>query len=180
MNEITDFVSKEQITIGIATDHGGFELKTNLLANFSRENIKLIDVGPYEFDATDDYPDYAGRLCLAISRGEIDAGILLCRSGVGMGINANRFHGVRAAVANNKIIASKSREHNCSNVLVLPSKREGQPRIIMCDRVGGANEGDKEIYREIIPTLDELGFVIDPPYWVFEEEILREREIQSR
>ena len=121
MNEITDFVSKEQITIGIATDHGGFELKTNLLANFSRENIKLIDVGPYEFDATDDYPDYAGRLCLAISRGEIDAGILLCRSGVGMGINANRFHGVRAAVANNKIIASKSREHNCSNVLVLPA-----------------------------------------------------------
>ncbi len=121
MNEITDFVSKEQITIGIATDHGGFELKTNLLANFTRENIKLIDVGPYEFDATDDYPDYAGRLCLAISRGEIDAGILLCRSGVGMGINANRFHGVRAAVASNKIIASKSREHNCSNVLVLPA-----------------------------------------------------------
>ncbi len=117
---INDFVSKKNVTIGVATDHCGYELKTELLASFAKENIKYIDVGPYEYDKDDDYSDYAGRLCLAISKGEIDAGILICSTGTGMAINANRFNGVRAVVATTENIAVKSRDHNCSNVLVLP------------------------------------------------------------
>ena len=74
-----------------------------------------------KLDPKDDYPDFGAPMSAAVSKGELPCGILLCRSGVGMGITANRFHGVRAVVAHSTKVAKASRDHNCSNVLVIPA-----------------------------------------------------------
>ncbi len=105
-------------TLGIATDHGGLEKKNLLLGRLRERGIRVRDFGPSALDPADDYPDFAAALGWAMVRGEIDCGILICRSGIGMSIAANRFHGVRAALAETPAKARLSREHNASNVLV--------------------------------------------------------------
>ena len=118
MQQIKDWFGNE-LTVAVGTDHGGFELKKELLKALSEKNIKVKDFGPYELDPADDYPDFSNEAAKAVSRGEADCGILICRSGIGMSINANRFNYVRAALAADSETAVKSREHNCSNMLVL-------------------------------------------------------------
>lgn len=121
MQQITDWQANKNNVMGIGADHGGFELKKELIEFLKSQGVTAKDFGPCTFDPEDDYPDFAKDLSFAVSKGEIQCGILICRSGVGMGINANRFHGVRAVVANCEKVAKASREHNCSNVLVLPA-----------------------------------------------------------
>ena len=116
--KIQDFDPKA-LRLAIGADHGGFELKEQLVADLRAAGIEVLDKGPAVMDPADDYPVYGAAVAEAIVRGEADCGILVCRSGAGMGIVANRFHGVRAVVASGKDIAVKSREHNASNVLVL-------------------------------------------------------------
>jgi glycine hydroxymethyltransferase len=118
MEQIKDWFGKE-LTVAVATDHGGFELKKELLAALAGKNIKVKDFGPYEMDASDDYPDFSNEAAKAVSFGEADCGILICRSGIGMSINANRYNYVRAALVGNAETAKQSRLHNCSNILVL-------------------------------------------------------------
>lgn len=120
--KITDWVKKENIKMTIAADHGGFEMKNFLIEKLAGKNIEIIDCGPYEFDPADNYPDFAGKASKIVAVGEADCAVLICRSGVGMGINANRFHGVRAVVTGSPEIAGGSRSHNCSNALVLPGE----------------------------------------------------------
>jgi len=117
MSGIRDWYGTD-FTLGIATDHGGLEKKNLLVGELQRRGIRVKDFGPFELDPDDDYPDYAEKLARALVRGDIDCGILICRSGIGMSIAANRFHGVRAALAETVHKARMSREHNCSNVLV--------------------------------------------------------------
>jgi glycine hydroxymethyltransferase len=120
MNEIKDWFGKTPLKITVATDHGGFELKKQLLTALSSgNNVTVIDCGPCCYDAQDDYSDFAGSAARAVAVGDADCALLICRSGVGMGINANRFHNVRAVVAGDIATAQKSREHNCTNALVL-------------------------------------------------------------
>ena len=119
MMEITDWYGKS-LRIAIGTDHGGFALKSGLSAFLESRKCTVIDCGPFVADSGDDYPDFGAPAAQAVARGEADAAILICRSGVGMGMVANRFHGVRAVCACSAEVAKKSREHNCSNVLVLP------------------------------------------------------------
>ena len=121
MQKITDWHGKSGLTAGIASDHGGFEFKKKLITVLESLGFGCKDFGPFVMDPQDDYSDFGSDLGVALSRGQIDVGILLCRSGVGMGINANRFQGIRAAVAYNERVVKSSREHNCSNVLVLPA-----------------------------------------------------------
>lgn len=116
--KLTDWFGKS-ITLGFAADHGGLELKEALMDIVSKKGVTTADFGPCCLDNDDDYPDFAGKMARAVSLGKLDCGILICRSGVGMAINANRFHGVRAVAAFNEQVAKSSRAHNCSNVLVL-------------------------------------------------------------
>ena len=118
MEQIKDWFGKN-LTIAVGTDHGGFELKKELLNALADRNIKVSDFGPYELDASDDYPDFSNEAAKAVSLGQADCGILICRSGIGMSINANRYNYVRAALVANADTAKKSREHNGSNILVL-------------------------------------------------------------
>lgn len=105
--------------LAIGADHGGFELKKRLVDSLAAAGFSVRDMGPAALDPADDYPVYGSAVARAVSLGEADAGILVCRSGFGMAITANRFHGVRAIVAANPEEAKLGRSHNAANVLVL-------------------------------------------------------------
>ncbi|MDT8391117.1 MAG: serine hydroxymethyltransferase [Lentisphaeria bacterium] len=117
MEKITDWFGKD-IRLGIAGDHGGFEKKNVLIDHLVGQGVNVVDCGPFDLDADDDYPDFAVSVAQGIVTGSLDCGILLCRTGIGMSIVANRFHGVRAALANTPELAAISRAHNAANILV--------------------------------------------------------------
>jgi ribose 5-phosphate isomerase B len=104
----------------IASDHAGFVLKEKLRKYLGQKGIEVKDLGAYSKERCD-YPEYAGKLAEKISTGEFKMGVLICKSGIGNSIVANRFPGVRAALCHNLKIAKLSRQHNDSNVLVLGS-----------------------------------------------------------
>lgn len=108
-------------TILIASDHAGFALKETLETALGRLGYDVEDLGTSS-DASTDYADYAHPLAQRVSSGEVKRGILLCGTGLGMSYTANRYPHVRAAVAWTPEIATLSREHNDSNVLVLPAR----------------------------------------------------------
>ena len=109
----------------IASDHAGFHLKEELKKHFKSEH-EFIDFGPNSSDSVD-YPDYAHILSQKISESKDYFGILICGSGIGMSMVANRYKDVRAALCLNEKMAQLSREHNNANVLVLGS------RLISCE-----------------------------------------------
>ena len=104
----------------IASDHAGFDLKEKLNAYLEKKGIGVKDLGTYSKDRCD-YPLYAYELARNISNHKFKQGILICKSGIGTSIVANRFAGVRAALCHNLKITKLSREHNDSNVLVMGS-----------------------------------------------------------
>jgi ribose 5-phosphate isomerase B len=107
-------------SILIASDHAGFSLKEKLKACLFKKGLNTTDLGTYSKERCD-YPLYAAKLARAISSGKFNRGVLICKSGIGNSIVANRFPGVRAALCYNVKAARLSREHNDSNVLVLGS-----------------------------------------------------------
>ena len=116
---LSDWRSKSgRLKIGLASDHGGFDKKNRLLELVAELGYEPVDFGPFSLDPADDYPDFANPLCQNLMRGNLDCGILICRSGIGMSIIANRFHGLRAALCETVKKAQSSREHNDSNILV--------------------------------------------------------------
>ena len=110
-------------TIGIATDHAGKELK-GLVAGFvEAKELKVVDYGvDAATEKSVDYPDYAEILAEDLSVGKLDAGILICGTGIGMSIVANKFAGVRAAVVNCEFSARMAAAHNNANVICLGSR----------------------------------------------------------
>jgi ribose 5-phosphate isomerase B len=108
-------------TIPIAADHAGFELKQKLALELERMGYAVQDLGASS-EAPSDYPDLAHPLAKEISDGRAKRGILLCGSGIGVDIVANRYPHVRAALAWMPEIAELSRRHNDSNVLVVPAR----------------------------------------------------------
>jgi len=104
--------------IAVGTDHGGFELKNKIVEFLKKEGFHIQDLGTHSKDSCD-YPMIGFEVARQVSEGKADRGILICRTGVGMVIVANKLHGVRAAVCYDKTVAKSSREHNDCNVLVL-------------------------------------------------------------
>jgi len=109
-------------SIPIGADHAGFEMKEILKAELTKLGFQPDDVGALSENPEDDYPDYAHPLARKVSRGEAKRGILLCGSGIGVDIIANRYPHVRAALSWMPEIAELSRRHNDSNVLVIPAR----------------------------------------------------------
>lgn len=112
--------------IVLAADHGGVELKANLLRYLSGKGYPVRDLGSDTADPVD-YPDYGFAAAAAMQRKEADRAILICKSGIGMAIAANKARGVRAAVVSSVPDAELSRRHNDANVLVLGAN-EVSPR----------------------------------------------------
>ena len=103
--------------IYIASDHAGFKLKTELLKKFSQ----ILDLGTNSNESVD-YPDFAHKLTKQVLKNKENVGILICGTGVGMSIAANRKKGIRAGLVNNSKIARLIRKHNDANVLILPGR----------------------------------------------------------
>jgi ribose 5-phosphate isomerase B len=107
--------------IALGADHAGFEEKENIKKTLDDLGVKYTDMGTNSPDSVD-YPDYAKKVADAVSDGEYEQGLLVCGSGTGMAIAANKVHGVRAAVAWSPDIARLARQHNNANVLSLPAR----------------------------------------------------------
>lgn len=104
----------------IASDHAGYELKESIIKHFDSE-FEWVNAGTYSSDSVD-YPDYAHPLAEKVAKGEYKYGILICGTGNGIGMTANKHAGVRAALCWNTEIAALARQHNDANVLVLPAR----------------------------------------------------------
>ncbi|MGE4579347.1 MAG: ribose 5-phosphate isomerase B [Desulfuromonadales bacterium] len=107
----------------IASDHGGLELKEALKTYLQNRQVDVRDLGTNGSESVD-YPDFGEKVARAVSLGEADAGILICGTGIGMSIVANKFPGVRAALAHDEFTARMAKEHNNANVLVLGGRVE--------------------------------------------------------
>ena len=105
----------------IASDHAGLNLKGNIINHLINKNISIIDLGPYKQKSVD-YPDYAKKLAKRIKDKKSDIGILVCGSGTGMAISANKVKGIRAAVCYNQMSTRLSRQHNNANIIALGSR----------------------------------------------------------
>ncbi len=104
--------------IYIGSDHGGFELKKELKEDLERQGYSVVDIGAREYDAADDYPEYARILCREVVARKA-VGILACKSGQGMCIAANKVNGIRAVVASDVRSAQLSKQHVNANVLCI-------------------------------------------------------------
>ena len=111
--------------IVLGSDHAGFELKADLRDYLVEQNIAIFDMGVAE-EIPADYPEIARAVAEKISQKEFERGILICGSGIGMSIVANRFPGVRAALCHDLYTARMSREHNDANLLVLGGRLIGK------------------------------------------------------
>jgi ribose 5-phosphate isomerase B len=108
--------------IAVGSDHGGAKLKDFLVQLLCARGVEVCDCGT-RGDAPVDYPDFGRAVALRVSRGEAERGVLVCTSGIGMSIVANKYPGVRAALVQDLDAARTSREHNDANILVLGGAR---------------------------------------------------------
>ena len=111
-------------TIAIACDHAGLALKLHVVPFLQDQGLQVLDFGTDSLDSVD-YPDFAARVAEVVSSKEVEKGILICGTGLGMALTANRFPGVRAASLNDVYSATMAREHNDLNVLCLGSRVVG-------------------------------------------------------
>lgn len=110
--------------IAIASDHAGFALKQTIIAFLNEQNLSCADLGTYS-DAPADYPDYAEKIGVAVAGGEFERGVLLCGSGVGASVAANKIEGVRAGLCHDTYSAHQGVEHDAMNILVLGARVVG-------------------------------------------------------
>lgn len=103
--------------IAIGSDHGGFDLKEKLINHYKNQGVNLIDLGTYSSDSCD-YPDIADKMAESVLKGDVDLGILICGTGIGISIAANRHKGIRAAVLYDDFTAEMARLHNNANIMV--------------------------------------------------------------
>src|SRR5215218_7598155 len=111
--------------IAIGADHGGYPLNERVIEELRHARHDLIDFGTHDGSIPDDYPDYAKQVAEAVQRGDAEIGILICGSGVGAAVAANKFRGIRAALCGDTYSAHQSREHDDCNVLCLGARVVG-------------------------------------------------------
>jgi len=115
--------------IALGFDHGGIVAKKAIIALLESKNIEYTDFGTFE-EKSCDYPDYAVKVAKSVAKGEHDLGILVCGTGIGMSIAANKVKGIRASCANDLYSAEMTRRHNNSNVLALGARVISVEKIV--------------------------------------------------
>ena len=111
--------------IGIGSDHGGFELKEAVKKHLEKRGLEYKDFGTYS-PASCDYPVYGRAVAKAVASGECDRGIVICGTGIGISITANKVKGIRAALCSDSFSAQATREHNDANILALGARVLGE------------------------------------------------------
>ena len=107
--------------IGIASDHAGLDYKKRIITFLEEKAIEVIDLGPYDTTPVD-YPDYAKEVAVNVAAGALEGGILICGTGIGMSIAANKVKGARAAVVNSEWAADLTKKHNNANIICLAAR----------------------------------------------------------
>jgi ribose 5-phosphate isomerase B len=149
--------------VALAADHGGAELRDELLRRLADTGHQLIDLGGDGSDPADDYPDFALRLANAIRAGEADRGILVCGSGIGASVAANKVRGIRAAVAHDTYSAHQGVEHDDLNVLCLGGRVIGVEPALECARAflgasfSGADRHARRVAKVLAIEAEEFG-----------------------
>ena len=134
----------------IGADHAGIDIKQYVKELFEAKEHEVIDLGPFSKERVD-YPDYAQKVCQEVLKNEGSKGILICGSGIGMSMAANKFDGIRAALCHNEYSAKMAREHNDANVICLGERVSGYGMIeaiveawLAASFEGGRHEGRVE------------------------------------
>lgn len=109
----------------VGSDHGGFDLKNTIVSELKDKGLEVTDFGPGNDDSVD-YPDFAKPLAEKVAAGEYDKGILICGTGIGMSISANKVKGIRCALVHDTFSARATREHNDSNILAMGERVIGK------------------------------------------------------
>ncbi|MEN8614638.1 ribose 5-phosphate isomerase B [Dehalogenimonas sp. THU2] len=144
-------------SIAVASDHGGFALKQALVPLLQKEGIKIIDLGAHEFLQDDDYPDYAERVAREVNGGKVKRGILICGSGAGACMAANKVPGIRASVCHDTYSAHQAVEHDDMNVLCLGARVLGLSLAQeLCKAFLNASFREEPRYRRRLDMLNEI------------------------
>ncbi len=106
----------------IGSDHAGFDLKEKIKKYFLQQKLEFEDIGPYKYEKNDDYNDYAKKVVTKIKKNKNNKGILICGTGQGMSVQANRYKGIRAVLCWNKATAQHAKKHLNANIITLPGK----------------------------------------------------------
>jgi len=132
----------------VATDHAGIDLKDLTVEILRAKGHEVIDIGPFSKERVD-YPDFAVQVCKSVLKDEGSHGILICGSGIGMSISANRFHGIRAALCHDAYTAMMARAHNDANVLCYGERvvGAGVAESIVDAWIAGSFEGGRHAGR---------------------------------
>ena len=115
--------------VAIGADHGGFELKEYLKKSCQDKGIEIVDLGTYSAESCD-YPLIADKVAAEIIRGGADFGVLICGTGIGISIAANRHKGIRAALLYNDAVAALAREHNDANIAVFGARTQDKEDVV--------------------------------------------------
>jgi ribose 5-phosphate isomerase B len=140
----------------IGSDHAGFDLKALLSAHAREGRHEVIDVGPTTRDSVD-YPDFAHELARRLLAGEGDAGVLICGTGIGMSIAANRHRGIRAALCHDAFTAELARRHNNANVLCMGGRTTGPGVAVQMLDLFLATEFEGGRHERRVGKLDDQG-----------------------
>ena len=134
--------------IALGADHGGFELKEEIKKHLEEKGFEIKDFGTYSTDSCD-YPDYALPVAEVVAKKEFDFGILICGTGIGIGIAANKVPGIRAALCSDTFSAHATRQHNDANILTMGARVVGPGLALdIVDTFLSAKfEGDRHIKR---------------------------------
>ena len=141
--------------IALGTDHAGFEFKNQLAAILTGQGIDVLEIGAHTYDGDDDYPDFAEAVARAVATGQADKGILVCGSGVGASIAANKVTGVRAAMCHDTYSAHQGVEHDDMNVLCMGARIIGieLAREIAVAFLGASFSGEPRHIRRLAKVL---------------------------
>jgi ribose 5-phosphate isomerase B len=133
--------------VAVAFDHGGFSLRERVLDQLQKAGCEILDQGAYEYDAEDDYPDFAVKAARAVQDGQADRAIIVCGSGVGACIAANKLPGVRAGICHDTYSARQGVNHDDMNVLCLGGRIIGEELVSeLIDAFLSASFSDGEKY----------------------------------
>ncbi len=142
--------------IAIGSDHAGFEIKGEINSFLKSLNIDFVDLGAHEFDSLDDYPDFARSVGYAVRNNDVQKGIIVCGSGVGASITANKIKGVRAGLCHDGYSAHQGVEHDDMNVLCIGSRIIGIELIkeIIISFINAKFSGEERHSRRLKKLLD--------------------------
>ena len=141
--------------IALGADHGGFKVKEEIKRYFDEKEIKYKDYGTFNDERTD-YPIYAEKVAKGVQNNECDLGILICKSGAGMTVTANKFKGIRAAMATNEEMAKFIKSDDNINILVIPAEYLKTSQIVAIIRIWVATEFKNGRYAERLQMIENI------------------------